>query len=187
MEKEFGLLLISWSWNVLELDEELVWMELGRELEVGLANEHLQHGIRFHRRCKWRYRQRHRGPYSWILIYSYYYDQNAKHFCLRVASLHNLSLNICSWIFQVTLFVCSDSIWCFVAVSSGKNVSQNNGMRALKATWSITWTHMNYPPGLSRKLVSKSLHLFQSCCCRRLDEFVQLHKQMRSIKQSGEG
>lgn len=32
-----------------------------------------------------------------------------------VASLHNLSLNICSWILKETLLFSSDAIWCFIA------------------------------------------------------------------------
>lgn len=53
-----------------------------------------------------------------------------------------------------------------------------------KATWP-TWTHMNYPLDSSRKLVSKSRRLSQSCCYRQEGGSGPLHRRRQAIRQSG--
>lgn len=72
-----------------------------------------------------------------------------------VAALHDLSFNIGSRVLQVTLFVGSDSVGCFVAAWK-MSVKINDSIKLLKChLTNLTWRRMSYPLGSSRKLVSK--------------------------------
>lgn len=127
--------------------------------------------------------------------------------CVAVWSLHNLSLNIRSWIFQEALLLCSNAVWCLIANRSNTKcdrlISAFHWRRRIKElliemTWAFntrkinltylpTSRHMSYPLDSNRRLDSRWPRLFLSCCrwpVALMGGIEQMHMQRQSTKRS---